>query len=273
MAQSSSSRRTRSATGEDLVGHPLPKITGARLPTTRQVLCRFISAREHCKSPDEAFDETLQEVSFFWDKAGIKTLGYRAQKVKLKRLRDEWWLMKKSKKRAASVTREEFTRQLDLLWNIAAPDWKEEILSNRLLPTSDKEEDIAFFYDQCQARICTIRGLDTNYQNKQKRKMRREQANERRSKKQTDEAGGSREGTEVDDKPTDEERGMAWTPGESRCQQQGDIHLVFPRNIFQQEAILDVADRCQITDNQVRISGYFLLVLYYLSAPFYYLTQ
>ena len=262
MAQSSSAKRTRSATSDDLVGHPLPKITGAKLPTIRQVLSRFMSANQHSKSRSEAFDATLQEVGFFWDKSGIKTLGYRAQKVKLTRLWEEWRSIQKSKERAASETREEFAGQLDLLWNISASDWTEDILSNRLMSPADKKEDISFFYDQCQARVCSIKGLDTNYQNKQKRKLKREQENERRTRKQAEEAGGSQEGMKVDDKPADEEEGMTWTPAESRCQQKGDVHLLFPRNIFQQPAILEVADRFQISDNQVRISRYFLLVPY-----------
>ena len=100
MAQASSAKRTRSAISEDLVAHLLPKITGAKLPATRQVLSRFMSAKQHSESRGEALDATLKESAFFWDKAGIKTLGYRAQKVKLTRLWEEWRSIQKNKKRA-----------------------------------------------------------------------------------------------------------------------------------------------------------------------------
>ena len=45
-------------------------------------------------------------------------------------------------------------------------------------------------------------------------------------REQAEEAGESQEGVEMDDEPTDEEEGMASGPGESRCQQQGDVQLV-----------------------------------------------
>ena len=99
----------------------------------------------------------------------------------------------KNKECAASETRDEFIRQLDLLWNIAALDWK-DTLSNRLLSSSAKEENIAFFCDQCWARVCAIKGLGTNYQNKKKRGLKREQENEKRTREQAEEAGGSQEG-------------------------------------------------------------------------------
>ena len=145
-----SSKKTRSVTRYDLLGHPLPEITGARLPTTRQVLRRFLYASQQKKSRSEAFEATLNEVNSFWDKARIKTLGKVAQKRKLTKVWESWRGLQKSKQHAAPERRDTFTQQLDLLWNIAATDWKEEITSNRLLTPADKEEDIAFFRTSVQ---------------------------------------------------------------------------------------------------------------------------
>ena len=234
------------------------------MPTTRQVLRRVLHATQHSESRSEAFDLTMEEVGTFWEKAGIKTLGKASQKKKLTKLWEPWRGLQKSGQHADSETRERFNEQLDLLWNIAAPDWKDDILKNRLLTDADKEEDIAFFHDQCGARASAIRGLDSRYKSKVEYKNKREsrqegeqeEESEETSKKPAKETGGSPEDMDVSDGAMKDEA-ILWTPDEHEQNQdrrQGGVQLTLPRDVLQQPAILEVADRFQITDRKVRIS-------------------
>lgn len=181
-----SQARTRSTTAYELIGHPLPSITGAKLPTTSQVLRRFLYATKAKKSRRDAFKETIAEVEHFWKMARIKTVLHRTHKVKLTKLWETWRTLQKSKSNASSERREAFSKVLNELWDIAAPDWQEAILKDRLLTPADKQEDINFYCDQRGARISTIRGLDKLFAKKKKRKDEREDM-ELRAEKRTEE--------------------------------------------------------------------------------------
>ncbi|XP_042208413.1 uncharacterized protein LOC121856780, partial [Homarus americanus] len=80
--------------------------------------------------------------------AFIKTISERGCREKLTRLWEHWRSLQKSRDRAAKDKVENFKSQLDLLWDIGAPDAVEDIEKNRLLTPADKQQDIAFYQDQ-----------------------------------------------------------------------------------------------------------------------------
>ncbi|KAG7161026.1 hypothetical protein Hamer_G027529 [Homarus americanus] len=146
------SSTTRSATEIYLVGQPASSIRGSKLPTMRQVLKFFFHTVNESGDRQETFKETVRNVLTFWNLARIKTISERGCREKLTRLWEHWRSLQKSRDRAAKDKVENFKSQLDLLWDIGAPDAVEDIEKNRLLTPADKQQDIAFYQDQQWAR-------------------------------------------------------------------------------------------------------------------------
>ena len=99
---------------------------------------------------------------------------------KLNNLREEWRYLQKSKTRVTGKRRQKFRENLDKLWDIGASDAIEQIQKNRLMPSADKVDDIAFYMDQGSARKGSIRGRGMVFAEK---KRRQEERNETETKK------------------------------------------------------------------------------------------
>ena len=72
--------------------------------------------------------------------------------------------------------RQKFRENLDKLLDIGESDAIEQIKKkNRLMSSSDKAEDIAFFMDQCSARKRSIRGSGMVFSEKKRRQEERKE--------------------------------------------------------------------------------------------------
>lgn len=118
---------TRSATETYLVGQPASSIGGSKLPATRQVLRFFFHTVKESGDRQEPFKETVRNVLTFWKLARIKTISERGCQKKLTMLWEQWRSLQKSQGRAAKDKVEKFKSELDLLWDIGAPDAIEDI--------------------------------------------------------------------------------------------------------------------------------------------------
>ncbi|KAG7172524.1 hypothetical protein Hamer_G028170 [Homarus americanus] len=167
------SSTTRSATEIYLVGQPASSIRGSKLPTMRQVLKFFFHTVNESGDRQETLKETVRNVLTFWNLARIKTISERGCREKLTRLWEHWRSLQKSRDRAAKDKVENFKSQLDLLWDIGAPDAVEDIEKNRLLTPADKQQDIAFYQDQRGERKAFMSGNDKIFAAKKRKQEER----------------------------------------------------------------------------------------------------
>ncbi|KAG7154431.1 hypothetical protein Hamer_G018171, partial [Homarus americanus] len=240
------SSTTRSATEIYLVGQPASSIRGSKLPTMRQVLKFFFHTVNESGDRQETFKETVRNVLTFWNLARIKTISERGCREKLTRLWEHWRSLQKSRDRAAKDKVENFKSQLDLLWDIGAPDAVEDIEKNRLLTPADKQQDIAFYQDQRGERKAFMSGNDKIFAAK-KRKQ------EERVEKQRSKQGrfAACEPSSSDSRP--QTSVVADTPTEVEMEkkdtaiQPGSFHV-------QEPALKELADRLWISNNESTFS-------------------
>ncbi|KAG7166601.1 hypothetical protein Hamer_G032057 [Homarus americanus] len=237
------SSTTRSATEIYLVGQPASSIRGSKLPTMRQVLKFFFHTVNESGDRQETFKETVRNVLTFWNLARIKTISERGCREKLTRLWEHWRSLQKSRDRAAKDKVENFKSQLDLLWDIGAPDAVEDIEKNRLLTPADKQQDIAFYQDQRGERKAFMSGNDKIFAAK-KRKQ------EERVEKQSRNREGSQPVNQAavirDLKP------LWWlTPQRKYTSKHPYVTVQLPRRILQEPALKELADRLRISNNEI----------------------
>ncbi|KAG0693132.1 hypothetical protein GWK47_027642 [Chionoecetes opilio] len=89
---------TRKQTEVWLLGHSVPTITGAKLPSHGDVLRRFFYAhKEEKKTVQQIAAEAAKEVLDFWTRARIPTIAETSVRRKITGLFDEWKILSKSK--------------------------------------------------------------------------------------------------------------------------------------------------------------------------------
>lgn len=172
------SSNTRSSTAElrkiDLVGHTAHQITGAKLPSKRQVLQTFFyNMRFVNMNSKDAASLAIDATLIFWQQARIPT-QYKARIAdKLKKLYDNWKSIQKvvPSKRAGQTKKaeEKFVDSLDDLFDIASADAFE---------TMRNEEHKNFLKKQREkGRPGCLIGVDMSYHRKERRSQsRRERA-------------------------------------------------------------------------------------------------
>ncbi|KAG0711038.1 hypothetical protein GWK47_021527 [Chionoecetes opilio] len=89
---------TRKQTEVGLLGHSVPTITGAKLPSRGDVLRQFFYAhKEEKKTVQQSAAEAAKEVLDFWTRARIPTIAETSVRRKITGLFDEWKILSKSK--------------------------------------------------------------------------------------------------------------------------------------------------------------------------------
>ncbi|KAG7156396.1 hypothetical protein Hamer_G006142 [Homarus americanus] len=251
------SSTTRSATENYLVGQPASSIRGSKLPTMRQVLKFFFHTVNESGDRQETFKETVRNVLKFWNLAPIKTISERGCREKLTRLWEHWRSLQKSRDRAAKGKVENFKSQLDLLWDIGAPDAVEDIEKNRLLTPADKQQDIAFYQDQRGERKAFMSGNDKIFaakKRKQEERVEKQRSKQGRFAACEPSSSDSRPQTSVvADTPTEvemEKKDTAIQPGRYTSKH---LYLTvqLPRRILQEPALKELADRLRISNNEI----------------------
>ena len=261
------SKRFRKDYERFLVGHPRQSIRGSQLPTARQVLQFLFHAKESekCDRKSEAYKITEENVLPFWQMARIKTMMPKNCCQKLQSLFTEWQNLQKSANRSdQSDKRRLFAEKLDRLWDIGAADALEEIRKNRLLTAKDKAEDEAFYRDQQGARQCHMRGQDKIFASKAQRQAARQKrqtaepfpvaSRETSASKEKGEASCS----ESDDmliNSDDDDDDETVTATKSKPSTVIPIHL--PKAILKSKPLVKMADRLQLSNNQVCFQRHF----------------
>ncbi|KAG7160466.1 hypothetical protein Hamer_G001725 [Homarus americanus] len=250
------SSTTRSATEIYLVGQPASSIRGSKLPTMRQVLKFFFHTVNESGDRQETFKETVRNVLTFWNLARIKTISERGCREKLTRLWEHWRSLQKSRDRAAKDKVENFKSQLDLLWDIGAPDAVEDIEKNRLLTPADKQQDIAFYQDQRGERKAFMSGNDKIFaakKRKQEERVEKQRSKQGRFAACEPSSSDSRPQTSVvADTPTEVEidkKDTAIQPGRYTSKHPY-VTVQLPRRIPQEPALKELADRLRIFNNE-----------------------
>ncbi|KAG7163287.1 hypothetical protein Hamer_G004402 [Homarus americanus] len=245
------SSTTRSATEIYLVGQPASSIRGSKLPTMRQVLKFFFHTVNESGDRQETFKETVRNVLTFWNLARIKTISERGCREKLTRLWEHWRSLQNSRDRAAKDKVENFKSQLDLLWDIGAPDAVEDIEKYRLLTPADKQQDIAFYQDQ--------RGERKAFMSEEKAGGTSREAKVETGRFAACEpsSSDSRPQTSVvADTPTEvemEKKDTAIQPGRYTSKHPY-VTVQLPRRILQEPALKELADRLWISNNESTFS-------------------
>ncbi|KAG7158405.1 hypothetical protein Hamer_G027380 [Homarus americanus] len=251
------SSTTRSATEIYLVGQPASSIRGSKLPTMRQVLKFFFHTVNESSDRQETIKETVRNVLTFWNLARIKTISERGCREKLTRLWEHWRSLQKSRDRAAKDKVENFKSQLDLLWDIGAPDAVEDIEKNRLLTPADKQQDIAFYQDQRGERKAFMGGNDKIFaakKRKQEERVEKQRSKQGRFAACEPSSSDSRPQTSVvADTPTEvemEKKDTAIQPGRYTSKHPY-VTVQLPRRILQEPALKELADRLRISNNEI----------------------
>ncbi|KAG7155567.1 hypothetical protein Hamer_G030873 [Homarus americanus] len=251
------SSTTRSATEIYLVDQPASSIRGSKLPTMRQVLKFFFHTVNESGDRQETFKETVRNVLTFWNLARIKTISERGCREKLTRLWEHWRSLQKSRDRAAKDKVENFKSQLDLLWDIGAPDAVEDIEKNRLLTPADKQQDIAFYQEQRGERKAFMSGNDKIFatkKRKQEERVEKQRSKQGRFAACEPSSSDSRPQTSVvADTPTEvemEKKDTAIQPGRYTSKHPY-VTVQLPRRILQEPALKELADRLRISNNEI----------------------
>ena len=240
-----------------LTGQPATSISGSKLPTCRDVLKFFFHIRNQCQSRDEAYKITTENALCFWRMARIKTIQPRGCIRKLDALWKEWDRLCKCRNRKGDPggQREKFVEELDRLWDIGAPDAITEILSNRLLSKSEKDEDVEFYLDQRSDRKGTISGCDKKFEKTAAQQSWRQNRTVWMQSEVTNADSTSNMQEHIEDGEQDEamDTSESYSPPPTSAQQtDGDtVALIFPRDILSSDAILGVADRLCMSDREV----------------------
>ncbi|KAG7171644.1 hypothetical protein Hamer_G014784 [Homarus americanus] len=251
------SSTTRSATEIYLVGQPASSIRGSKLPTMRQVLKFFFHTVNESGDRQETFKETVRNVLTFWNLARIKTISERGCREKLTRLWEHWRSLQKSRDRAAKDKVENFKSQLDLLWDIGAPDAVEDIEKNQLLTPADKQQDIAFYQDQRGEKKAFMSGNDKIFaakKRKQEERVEKQRSKQGRFAACEPSSSDSRPQTSVvADTPTEvemEKKDTAIQPGRYTSKHLY-VTVQLPLRILQEPALKELADRLRISNNEI----------------------
>ncbi|KAG7156415.1 hypothetical protein Hamer_G006168 [Homarus americanus] len=223
----------------------------------RQVLKFFFHTVNESGDRQETFKETVRNVLAFWNLARIRTISERGCREKLTRLWEHWRSLQKSRDRAAKDKVENFKSQLDLLWDIGAPDAVEDIEKNRLLTPADKQQDIAFYQDQRGERKAFMSGNHKIFaakKRKQEERVEKQRSKQGRFAACEPSSSDSRPQTSVvADTPTEvemEKKDTAIQPGRDTSKHPyATVQL--PRRILQEPALKELTDRLRISNNEI----------------------
>jgi hypothetical protein len=160
---------TKTKRGLWLIGGTLNCIMGCKLPSNRQVLCRFLHEHVAENNPiQSSATTTAREVITFWKKARIPSREEYHIIKKIKELHLLWKGLKKNCKRRTETQlgkENKFTDTLDDLFDVAHAD---------ALKTIHNEEDRAFLLAQRdKGRRGSMGPVDRNLEQVEKRRVQR----------------------------------------------------------------------------------------------------
>lgn len=255
--------KTRSSSEVFLVGQPSASISGSKLPTNRQVFQYFLYLKQDTPRENNeslAYD-MVDAVLPFWNMARIKTVTRQNAMLNFMKMHEKHRKLCRNRGRESDPEgkRASFCKELNRLFDIAAPDAIDEIRKNRLLTNEKKEEDVNFYTDQKGDRRAHMSGHDKIFESKsQQQSQRREREEERFQLVATrDHAIENEESLDTDGEDDDGSSGVLdirdtdyHPPISCTSKNATTINLEFPRAVMSCEEICSTADRLALSDNQ-----------------------
>ncbi|KAK3910427.1 Carbamoyl-phosphate synthase large chain [Frankliniella fusca] len=169
-----------------------------RLPVLRSVLRVFLF---HHNPPAvcarKACGIVIDELLPFWVKAGIPTVDKKSAVDQLKRIYDEWVLLKKAMNKPTTERREKFIAALDQLFDIAAPNLDK---IKCILP-----EDREFYKSMTEDRKASMIGVDRKWALKKQKKTVRTEGEIRRKRRSDEDTKKCFDKVTLDDSASDTE--------------------------------------------------------------------
>ena len=168
-----------------LIGSPTEEILGAKLPSNRQVLLKFMfEHKERGHTLRESATLTTRSLLTFWEKARIPVRKEWHIIAKVEALHKSWKTLRKSASRRTDVQKEKeesFVNQMEDLFDIAHAD---------ALINMTNEEDKCFLLSQrekgrqgCLEAVDKV--LDLREQRRREREVKNEERLEREERKRT----------------------------------------------------------------------------------------
>ena len=159
---------TRKKTRVPFVGYTIPSITGARLPSGRDILRNlYYFLREKKLTLQESAEQTCANVMPFWEKSRLPATQKPNVMKKIRKLYNDHRRITKNlkrKKECEQLKRRKFCSTLDSLFDISHAN------SERLV---EIREDLDFLHMQQNGRKGSIAGVDLSLANQEKRKAER----------------------------------------------------------------------------------------------------
>lgn len=215
---------------------------------------------------DARYQNTLEMVQAVWEMARISTLTNKTCMKKLKSLFEEWKGLRKSSNRrtkADAAKTQKFMEKLDRLWDIGAEDAIDVIKRNRLLTEQSRADDISFYLDQRGPRNATMSGQDKVLANKTKLQEHRKNTLSRQHTAEH-ESDVMEEGAYCEDTSADSETEVDRDPTTTVQHPISSSRLVtlnLPRSILTSPPVIEMADRLNLSNNQVCARIFLLLSL------------
>ena len=132
-----------------------------QLPTKKQILLLYFFLR-HNNNPNLEKTKLVtmveKEVKKLWNMAGVRTATKKNMKKQILALLSDYQAVMKDSQVERATGTAELRRQVWVedslkLFDCASPLAEEELRRNRLLENEDKQEDLAFLYDQRSLRL------------------------------------------------------------------------------------------------------------------------
>ncbi|KAE8740217.1 hypothetical protein FOCC_FOCC014269 [Frankliniella occidentalis] len=187
--------KTRHQTEVWLIGQPLESLTCSKLPTTGQLLRRFLYIQgdrsEGQKTLRECARLTIEEALPYWQKCGVPVQQMKDAIETFLTFHTEWTKLKKNKGRTENQyvqVREHFKATLENTYDLARVDAEEIMTRNIAICKNEKErnamtEDLKFYKLQMDSRVGSMIQRDMDVVKKCKKQQRVMQTKEELKKK------------------------------------------------------------------------------------------
>lgn len=250
---------TRSSPAVWLVGKGTKLLSSSRLSTTGDVLrCLLYHHQDKHRNVKESIHFTIVELLEIWKKARIPTQRIDSAERKLKKLYDEYQLLKKNRTtslESCRVKEHSFKDDLQKLFDISPKNVMEII--------TDPEDKQFLIMQRTGVTSCSMAGVDRNLLQKETRKRAREEANDRRKLNEAErsqqlEAHGdlveilaststSSEGSDIGDDDTDMDFRVSSSVHKSRSTKKTK-HMRSAKNIITSPEVAGALDRVNLPD-------------------------
>jgi hypothetical protein len=259
------SHSLRKTTEHFLIGQPLEKLQEKTLPTNRDVLRYFCHVRHlpgnYNKPTSDIAFLAVDQAAHLYMKGGIPMMTRKNAMEKVVRLQEEYRQHVKNAKRITdteNAKRQSFSKKLESLCELGAPDAMEIMQKDRNRSEEAKKEDIAFLLDQRSNRKCYMSpAIDRDYSSRTQKTMLRHSQVAARIEREEDRANKEKKSQcsyscHDNETPVELEcTGLDWTAPSTSTARDSHVTLRLPKNAASIPAVAAAADRCKVSSRQL----------------------